>query len=217
MTHLPQTTTHEKGNPLTWPDEELVRQAQRFDQRALATIHQRYFDPVYNYALYRTSDPSLADDIASEVFVRFLEAMRAQKTAPRSLRAWLLGTASHIVADYYRGEYRHETIQVDDIQHWPTPEEESPFATIESGIQREALYEALDRLTEAQREVVALRFGAALSVKETARVMGKTTGAVKLLQFRALANLRKWLWPDHTRQDEGQEKAGQSRGTTRDE
>lgn len=174
-------------------EASILERARQFDGQALAAIHDCYFDDVYKYTLYRTNDPMVAEDLTSEVFTRFLEALLDPKRPPQQVRHWLMGVASHVVADYYRRVYRHEPDKLDPELPLRDPNECDPCERLEIDQRRRALHRALGQLNEEQQEVLSLRFGASFSLKETAEVMDKTVGAVKVLQYRALKNLRMWL------------------------
>jgi RNA polymerase sigma-70 factor (ECF subfamily) len=162
----------------------------RDDPQALGEIHDRYYSAVYRYALYRTGDTALAEDLAAEVFLRLLNALRAGQPV-QSLRGWLYGVAAHLVDDHFRRRYR--TPEVPLSEGASLSNGMSPGDHVDHELERERLQAALSRLTEEQQHAIALRFGEGLSLRDTAAIMQKTEGAVKLLQFRALAALRRLL------------------------
>ena len=174
-------------------DRVLLQLAKNNDLDALEIIHDRYFSMLYKYALYRVNDPLTAEDITSEVFTRLIETLRSSFKKPRDLRRWLYGVAHNIVADYQRRQYRHNVSDLDDEPNVFSDENHNPVSLLEGSLQVEALHSALSKLKQDQREVLALRFGAELSIKETAKTMAKSISAVKVNQFRALAALKELL------------------------
>lgn len=176
-------------HPMSYADSEL-RGLQALDPLAIAELHDRYYPEVYRYARYRLGDDDIAQDIASDVFVRLLEAAHAGRGPNQSLRGWLLGTASHLVMDHFRRLYSgRETPLGDDL-----PENGADLShAIEDVDRHRAVRKALSRLTGEQQHVLALRFLGAYSLEETADLMGRNSNAVKALQFRALAALRRHL------------------------
>jgi RNA polymerase sigma-70 factor (ECF subfamily) len=158
------------------------------DSQAVSAVFDRYFPEVFRYARYRLGDEVLAEDVASEVFVRLLEAVKVRRGPERNLRGWLIGTAQHIVSDYFRGRYRHPI---------ETMSEALPNDGLEPGEQAaqnldvEALKLAVAQLTEEQQHVLTLRFGQGYSLEETAGLMKKNVNAIKALQFRALSALQR--------------------------
>ena len=87
-------------------EEQLLAGARRVDQTALAQIHDCFYEQIYRYARYRTSDVQIAEDVAAEVFLRFLDGLQRGSVPRQSLRGWLFGTASHIVSDHFRRHYQ---------------------------------------------------------------------------------------------------------------
>ena len=168
-------------------DRELLGRALRFESAALATIHDRYFRQVFRYLLLRSGDTHLAEDLAGEVFVRFLEAMGKAARPPDSLRGWLFGVAAHVWADHQRRAFRHGRLapRVDTRPAEAAQPEQADMA--------DRLVTAMAGLTEEQREVLSLRFVGELPIRDVALSLGKTEGAVKQLQARAVAALGRLL------------------------
>jgi RNA polymerase sigma-70 factor (ECF subfamily) len=177
-------------------EEQLLAGARRLDRAALAQIHDCFYEMIYRYARYRTSDAQSAEDAASQVFARLLDALHQGRSPRSSLRGWLFGTASHVVNDHCRRRYRMEQENLDDWASEPAGEETNPEAHLERRFSRRDVRAALQELTPEQQHVLALRFGQDLSHKEVAALVGKSEGAVKLLQLRGLRSLRRLLERD---------------------
>ena len=166
----------------------LLQQARAGDARALAEIHDRYYPKLYRYALYRLGDDAAAQDVAGEVFVRLLDTLRAGRPPQSTLSGWLFGVAAHLVADHFRRAPR-ESLQ---ILEWFTSGA-SAAQEAEERLQHQQLRAAMRQLTPEQQQVLALRFGDGFSLEQTAEIVGKSVNAVKALQFRATAALRRTL------------------------
>lgn len=175
---------------ITTPDR-LLERAMDLDSQALAQIHDRYYPPVYRYVRYRLDNDQVVEDIASDVFLRLLDHLHRRKGEIHDLRAWLMGTAANLVSDHLRHKYRRPTEALDDHETLDTGED--LHRTAEENENQAAVRKAMRALTEEQQHVLALRFSQGYSVEETASLMNKTIGAVKVLQFRALGALRKML------------------------
>ncbi len=158
------------------------------DPQAVSAVHARYFPELFRYARYRLGDAATAEDIASETLVRLLEAVAAGRGPTASLRGWLLGTSANLITDHFRRRYARpeeglsESLPADG----PTPHDRA-----EGSEQLHAVRLAMDRLTADQQHVLALRFGSGFSLEETAAVLKRRPNAIKALQFRALAALRR--------------------------
>lgn len=162
----------------------------RLDPQVISAVYERYFPDVYRYVRYRLNDERAAEDIASEVFVRLLEAVRANRAPETHLKAWLLATAAHMTADHFRKAYRRPTGDLpDDLPDL----NDNPPAGYEDRERARQLYTALSALTDEQQHVISLRFNLGLSLEETAQQMKKNVNAIKQLQFRALAALNRKL------------------------
>ncbi len=160
----------------------------RLDSQAVAAVYDRYYPEVFRYARYRLGDEALAEDIASEVFIRLLEAERVRRGPETNLRGWLIGTANHMVADHLRRCYRRP---VEELSESLAAESPAISDEMEQNENNRSLHLCLAQLTNEQQHVLALRFGQGYSLEETATVMKKNVNAVKALQFRALAALHR--------------------------
>jgi RNA polymerase sigma-70 factor (ECF subfamily) len=161
-----------------------------FDTEAISAIHQRYFPQIFRYVRFRLGDEILAEDIAGETLTRLLEAVSAGNGPRTTLRGWLMGTASNLVNDHLRQRYHQPQDRLSDAlesqSHADDPSHHSELAD-----RNRAIRHALAQLTPEQQQVISLRFGCDYSLEETAMLMNKKTNAIKALQFRALAALKR--------------------------
>ena len=169
-------------------DDRVLNGLQNLDQQSIGAIYDKYFSEIYRYVLYRIGDPTLAEDIASDVFVRLLEAVQGGRSPQTNLKGWLIGTASHIVTDHLRRKYRRPEEEISESMPDRGP---SLIAEVDQREQNRMVNDAYAQLTPEQQHVLALRFGQGYSLEETAAFMNKNVNAVKALQFRALAALQR--------------------------
>ena len=162
----------------------------RLDSQSIGAIYDRYFPEVYRYVRYRIGDEAIAEDIASDVFVRLLEAARKKQGPQTNLRGWLIATASNAVNDHHRRNYRRPVEALSE-----TMPDGAPGIHTEVDLREQQLrvQGALAQLTAEQQHVLALRFGQGYSLEETAAILNKNINAVKALQFRALASLQRQI------------------------
>jgi RNA polymerase sigma-70 factor, ECF subfamily len=164
----------------------LVAAAQR-DRRAFAPLYARYSLPIYRYCYRRLGNHEAAEDATSQTFVKALDALG--RFRGNTFRAWLFTIADRVVIDLYRRQRPQFGIdEADSMTSVRAGPEEMSLAA-ES---RLSLQEALTQLTPDQQQVIALRL-AGLTGREVAIVMNRGHEAVKGLQFRAYARLRKLL------------------------
>ena len=184
-------TNFQRGAVLLMPttdDRHALDGLRDLDQQVIGAVYDQYFSEVYRYVLYRLGDPSLAEDIASDVFVRLLEAAQSKRAPETNIKGWLIGTASHIVMDHMRKKYRRPEEEISDSLPDLTP---GPATEVDQREQNRIVNNAYSQLTPEQQHVLALRFGQGYSLEETANYMNKNVNAVKALQFRALAALQR--------------------------
>lgn len=171
-------------------EAELLRRVYELDTDALAAIHDTYYRPLYRYVSFRVGDRDMCEDLVSEVFTRFLNAIHQRKAPHSNLRGWLFSVAANVVSDYFRRRYR--SLPLDDEMLSQTPQ---PAEIAEQTVMSEELRRAINNLTHDQQQVLALRFGQNLPIQEVARILGKTEGAIKQLQARAIAALARQMAP----------------------
>lgn len=172
------------------PEEDrLLAKARRGDQKAIAEIYESYFDAVYQFIRWRVSDLALAEDLTSDVFIKFLSALQSPNAPRQSIRGWLFRVARNVLHDHYS---RRETAGELD-EDLPVPAEMTMEDQFMRHLESERIQRAVRMLAADQQEVLILRFGQMLSIHDTAETMGKTISAVKSLQFRAVETLRRLL------------------------
>lgn len=168
-------------------ERELIRRAKEYEPGAFAEIYERYYQRIYNYVYYRVSDGATAEDLCSEVFVKALEAIGSFTFQGVPFSAWLYRIASNLVIDHYRRQPQQPELPLEESR--PIVIDENPGMSLEQHFNHQELRQALRGLTSDQQQVIILKFVDGLSNSEVAQILGKTEGAVKSLQHRALASL----------------------------
>ena len=161
-------------------DERPLVEAARRDPARFADLYERNFERVYAYVARRVGDRAQAEDIVSEVFQHALEKLKTFEWRGVPFCAWLYRIAANAITDRYHDKSREAAL----------PEDEPEAAVQEEVEQRALLSELVNSLPPEQRRVVVARFVEQRSIKEIARAMQRSEGAIKQLQFRALQNLR---------------------------
>jgi RNA polymerase sigma-70 factor (ECF subfamily) len=167
-----------------------VTRAQQGDETAVSWLYRRYAPRIYGYIAGRVGDPVLADDLTSEAFLCALEGLPQFEQRGISISAWLYRIAHDRMADHLRRQARRPTLPLED-EYLPT--HDGIDHDLDARLRMEQLGLAIERLTPEQHQVILLRFVAGLKLQEIAYVMKKSTGAVKMLQLRALTCLREWV------------------------
>lgn len=165
---------------------DLIPQARNFDLKALETIYDQHNQGLYVYAYHLLGDGMLAEECVAETFSRFLKMLQAGKGPDSNLKGYLYRSAHNWITDYYRS--RREETELDD--EFPGSDQHDVREEVERKMDRHQLRSVLSQLSSDQYQVVALRFIEGWELDEVAGALGKSVGAVKSLQHRALQNLR---------------------------
>jgi RNA polymerase sigma-70 factor (ECF subfamily) len=170
--------------------DELFKRARAFDEQALGQIYDVYFERLYRYAYHFVGDMESAQDIASETLRRLLEALRDGR-APNHPGAWLYRVAHNLAMDQHRQRPAGGIVSLEpDLDQ---VDEADTEADSEQRIAQEQVRAALTQLTPEQQNVVVLKFLEGYSNAEVGALLNKPEGAVKSLQHRALAALKRAL------------------------
>ena len=162
-------------------DERLLIEAAQRDPLRFAELYENNFERVYAFVAYRVRDRDEAQDLTAEVFHQALAGIQRFEWRGIPFAAWLLGIAARIVADRWALLGKRQEVPADELEQ----------AGIDAAIeQRAMLFQLVDALPADQRQVINRRFVDQRSVREIAQELGRSEGAVKQLQFRALQTLR---------------------------
>jgi RNA polymerase sigma-70 factor (ECF subfamily) len=196
-TRTSPVTVQAQGNLSQYADQELARLARK-DGHAFSELYRRHFKHVYGYHLLRTNNIDDAQDLTSQTFMAALESIH-RYDGRGSFAAWLMGIAHHKMAQHFRG--KRPDMDLDAHENLP-----HPLANPEDVAYRRGLLghvrEAMRLITPERAEAFVLRTFGGLSAAETADVMGKSEGAIKMLAHRALRDLRQILDADFHLEEE---------------
>ncbi len=177
--------------PVGDPDLPAVRAAQA-DRAEFARLYRRYLDRVYTYAFYQLGDHHDAEDATERTFMAALAALPAFRDEGATFRAWLFRIAHNTVANVHRTRARRRWQPFPDGFERAAPDADPAGLVARADEVREEL-RALETLPEERRQVVLLRFADGLSAAEIGEVLGRSPGAVRVLQHRALRDLAERL------------------------
>jgi RNA polymerase sigma-70 factor, ECF subfamily len=167
----------------------LVERAQRGDRSALEELYLLHFDRIYSYLHMSVGSRHDAEDLTTQTFVKMLEAIGRFQWRSVPFSAWLFRIAHNLAMDHFRASRRWQP--EDEIPEGIHGEETSAEEQALASLGQTSLLELIDRLSPEQRQVLTLKFVFRFSNAETAAILGKTEGAVKSLQHRALASLQR--------------------------
>jgi len=168
----------------------LVELARGGDAEAFGLLYDHYHVSVYRFVYYRVGSVAVAEDLTSETFFRALRSMASFRWQGKDFGAWLMTIARNLTTDHFKaGRTRLEYPTEDMSPHDEATE--GPEGTVLASLANEALLGALRQLPTEQQDCLVMRFLQGLSIAQTAAVLGRSEGAVKQLQLRAVRNLAK--------------------------
>ncbi|MFG1947617.1 sigma-70 family RNA polymerase sigma factor [Nonomuraea sp. NPDC048826] len=174
----------------------LVLHAKTGNSDAFGTLYDRYVDLVYRYIYFRVGSHPLAEDLTSETFLRALRRIADFTWQGRDFGAWLVTIARNLVTDHYKSSRYRLEVSTGEVIDVPLDGAHIPENAVVTAIINDRVLRAVRDLNPEQQECVVLRFLHGLSLAETALIMGKKSGAIKALQFRAVRTLARALKHD---------------------
>lgn len=178
-------------------DDVLVRRAIEGDAEAFGDLYERYLMAIYRHIFFKIGDELQAEDLTEMVFLKVWEALPRFDIGRISFRSWLYVVAKNTVVDHYRTRKAHLPLE----QAEPLPDTQASVEQqVMSAERLRELQGAISQLAPDHREILVLRFVDGLSHEESAEIMQRSVGAVRVLQHRALKALHSLL--EHDRNQE---------------
>jgi RNA polymerase sigma-70 factor (ECF subfamily) len=172
--------------------EQLVDRARKGDDTAFGALYDAFAPRVYRFFRFRVETDEAAEDLTQRVFLKMIEQLTHYQSRGVPFAAWLFRVARNAWIDEHRLSRSNVPLEaLADI----AGEEAGPEELAAHAFDWEILRRELGHLPADQREVIACRFFAGLSPRETAAQMGRSEGSVRVLQHRALAALRRRIGP----------------------
>ena len=172
----------------------LVERAQQGDRDALEELYLIHFDRIYGYLHMSVGNRHDAEDLTTQTFLKMLESIGKFRWRSAPFSAWLFRIAHNLAMDHFRSRKRWQPEE--DVPEPPGSEEPSAETLAMHSIGRQSMMELIETLSPEQQQVLTLKFVFGFSNGEAATILGKTEGAVKSLQHRALVSLQKQIADD---------------------
>jgi RNA polymerase sigma-70 factor, ECF subfamily len=169
----------------------LVERAQQGEREALEELYLMHFDRIYSYLQMSVGNRHDAEDLTNQTFVKMLESIDRFQWRKVPISAWLFRIAHNLAMDHFRSRRRWQLEE--EPPEPPGSEERSAEEEALQAIGRQSMLEMIDGLSIDQQQVLTLKFVFNFSNREVATILGKTEGAIKSLQHRALASLQRQL------------------------
>jgi len=170
-------------------DHRLVDRASGGDREAFGELYDRHVMPVYRHVYCMVNDRQLAEDLTAQTFLQALQAIARYEERGLPFRAWLLRIAKNLAISHWRTQRNHNSSRNNGSDRAIS----SPELFCEAKLREEEVWRAVHSLRGDQRQAIILRFVDGLSYPDVAQVLGKSIGAVRVIQYRALSALRRAL------------------------
>jgi RNA polymerase sigma-70 factor (ECF subfamily) len=171
--------------------QRLVERAQQGDRDAVEELYLIHFDRIYSYLHVSVGNRHDAEDITTQTFLKMLESIGKFRQGSAPFSAWLFRIAHNLAMDHFRAHRRWQPEE--EVPEPAGSEQPSAEAEAIEEIGRQSMLELIDTLSHEQKQVLTLKFVFSFSNADVATILGKTEGAIKSLQHRALASLQKQI------------------------
>ena len=170
-------------------DEQIVQKVKNGDTEAFGALYEQYAETIFRYVYSHLDNRQDAEDLTEEIFLRGWRALPKYDERGLPFSAFLFRIARNSLIDFYR---QKKAVQSLDDMEIESPHH-GPEDVVDQNIENDTLRDTLRHLREDYRNVVIFRFLSGLSPEETAQVMQRSVGAVRVLQHRALTALKDLL------------------------
>lgn len=170
---------------------ELVQKAQRGEKESFGALYEMYLPKIYRFVYLKVSHKSDAEDITHQVFVRAWENIGSFRFQGFPFSSWLYRIAQNAIIDFYRTS--KPSLSIEETNESDLGRNDSGETAFDAKKEVRKVMEAIKKLKPDEQSVIIMRFVDELSNKETALALGKTEGAVRVIQHRALKQLRKYI------------------------
>jgi RNA polymerase sigma-70 factor, ECF subfamily len=191
---MPDEATSAAARPAKGSTQEvrrLVDRAQQGDRAALEELYLLHFDRIYSYLHMSVGNRHDAEDLTTQTFMKMLESIKRFRWQSAPFSAWLFRIAHNLAMDHFRASRRWQPEE--EVPEPAGEEEPSAEAAALQSIGHQSMLELIEDLSQEQKQVLTLKFVFNLPNSEVATILGKTEGAIKSLQHRALVSLQKQI------------------------
>lgn len=169
--------------------EQILKEAQTGSNEALTKLYNAYFERIYRFIFYRTSHKETAEDLTEDVFIKLFKSLKNLDQLA-AFEGWMFQIARNKVIDYYRS--KKQTVALEDVES--TLEYETNLVDqVNLKTEQVVFMKLLKELTDEQQQVIKLKFLEDIDNPIIAQMMNKTEGAIRVIQYRAIAKLKELI------------------------
>ena len=176
--------------------EKLILAAQKGDMDAFGSLYDMYLPRIYRYCIARVRNAAESEDLSEEIFIKALTNLHKFNWnnalgGTNPFIAWLFRIAhNHVISFTRRLSNKTPTTELGE---WIPDQTLSPSQQVESQISIDEVFIFVQKLPNAQRDVIMMRFSAGLSIAETAAALDKNESNIKVLQHKGVNALKKMM------------------------
>jgi RNA polymerase sigma-70 factor (ECF subfamily) len=171
-------------------DRQLIKKAQRGDAHAFGELYECHAPVIFRYLFAHLDSRMDAEDLTGEVFLKAWQSLPRYNERGVPFLAFLFRVARNVLVDHYRQSNRQAIKSPEELERYKSERNDEPFELVGSKMEHQHVLQILSRLRADYQTVLTLRFISELSPEETAQVMDRSVGAIRVLQHRALSALR---------------------------
>jgi RNA polymerase sigma factor (sigma-70 family) len=177
------------------PDDNLVEKAVHHDRESFAFLYEKHVERVYRHVYYRVSNHADAEDITQEVFSRAWKAIGKYRSTGAPFAAWLITIASNLITDHYKSHQKMPVTE-ENYREVPGSQISDPAGLAETSFSNALIKKAVEKLKGDKQKVIMMHFIDGFSYEEIARTLKKSEGTIRVIQYRALKDLRRMMTKD---------------------
>jgi len=182
----------EFSTPIQHSEDYLVQQAIKRDETAFTTLYRGCVERVYRHIYYKVSDPADAQDITQEAFIKAWNSIETYKNTGTPFIAWVITIANNLIIDHYRKDKRTiPTVELHEVD--PIDELSDPAKETEVKLENAFIKKTVLKLKGDKQKVILMHFIDGMTYEEIAKALNKSEGSIRVIQYRALGDLRKLL------------------------
>lgn len=174
-------------------EKKWLKGARKGDKESFGLLYEKYGQQIFRFIYWQVSNKEQAEDLNQEVFLKAWKNIEKYQERNCPFSSWLYRIARNTVIDFYRTQKKVYPIEDEIFFSEGNDLRENPKKIAETKIEVERVKKVLNSLPNNQREIIVLKFIEGFSNKEIAKILKKSEGAIRILQYRAIRNLKKIL------------------------
>ncbi len=174
-------------------EEKLIKKAQKGEKEAFGLLYDKYIDQIYRFVYLKTNNKQDSEDLSQQIFLNAWENIKNYQPKGFPFSSWLYKIARNLIVDYYRTKKVNLDLEDASEKEYDFFSKGDLELDLETKIEIEKVKKVILQLPSEQQNLIIMKFIEELSNKEIAQILNKSEGAIRVLQHRALKQLKKIL------------------------